>query len=154
MDAILDDIMGGDESGHVKEESPVNTMAIEHLAVNPRFEGGPHVKTTNIPEVPLTSDRRQPSTSVKSYAWSETFARSSKRLGRRFREYGFCSKLYQLRFVRLLVKRLYNTCLVPEPHPTRWASSENDDHTLKQSQKQPNTMKKSCSHAFLPSTCS
>lgn len=59
MDAIFDDMMGGDENGHVKEASPVNTIAIEHLVVNPRFEGGPHIKTAIFPEIPLTSDRKQ-----------------------------------------------------------------------------------------------
>ena len=37
MDAIFDDMIGGDEHGHVKEASPVNTIAIENLVVNPRF---------------------------------------------------------------------------------------------------------------------
>jgi hypothetical protein len=28
MDAIFDDMMGGDDNGHAKEASPVNTIAI------------------------------------------------------------------------------------------------------------------------------
>jgi hypothetical protein len=58
MDAIFDDMIGGDENGHVKEASPVNTIAIENLVVNPRFEGGPHIKTTLYPQLPATSDRQ------------------------------------------------------------------------------------------------
>lgn len=49
MDAIFDDMIGGDENGHVKEASPVNTVAIENLVVNPRYEGGPHIKTKIYP---------------------------------------------------------------------------------------------------------
>jgi hypothetical protein len=58
MDAIFDDMIGGDENGHVKEASPVNTIAIENLVVNPRYEGGPHIKTNIFPQVPATSDRQ------------------------------------------------------------------------------------------------
>ena len=37
MDAIFDDMMGADENGHVKEASPVNSIAIQNLVVNPKF---------------------------------------------------------------------------------------------------------------------
>ncbi len=47
MDAIFDDMMG--EDANPKEAVPVNTVAFENLIVNPRFEGGPHVKTSIFP---------------------------------------------------------------------------------------------------------
>ena len=53
MDAIFDDMMG-DEAGNSKEAVPVSTVGIENLVVNPRFEGGPHVRPSIFPEVPVT----------------------------------------------------------------------------------------------------
>ena len=132
MDAIFDDMMGGDENGHVKEASPVNTIAIEHLVVNPRFEGGPHIRTTIFPELPLTSDRRQHLLNFSEVLCMVANVRPLiDALQQQFEaEYGFCSKLYQLGFLRLLVKRMHSVCLVPEPQPPRWAPFETDDPYL------------------------
>ena len=49
MDAIFDDMVAGDDNGNVKEGTPVNTIALENLVVNPHFEGGPHIKTRVFP---------------------------------------------------------------------------------------------------------
>ncbi len=51
--------MMGDEGGNLKETVPVNAVAIENLVVNPRFEGGPHIKVSIFPKVPITSSKEQ-----------------------------------------------------------------------------------------------
>jgi hypothetical protein len=129
MDAIFDDMIGGDENGHVKEASPVNTIAIENLVVNPRYEGGPHIKTKLYPEVQVTSNRH-----LNLVNFTDTlFVVGNIRylidkLQKEFEaEYGFCSKLYQAGLVRLLVGRMYRACLTPEPQPPRWLPFESDD---------------------------
>ena len=56
MDAIFEDMMG-DEGVHPKEAVPVNSVGLENLVVNPRFEGGPHIKVKVFPHVHVTSDK-------------------------------------------------------------------------------------------------
>ena len=58
MDAIFDDMIG-DDGGNLKETIPVNTVAIENMVVNPRFEGGPHIKVNIFPEVHVNSQKKQ-----------------------------------------------------------------------------------------------
>ena len=56
MDAIFEDMMG-DEGAHQKQAVPVNSVGLQNVVVNPRFEGGPHIKVKVFPHVPVTSQK-------------------------------------------------------------------------------------------------
>lgn len=132
MDAIFDDMIGGDENGHLKEASPVNTVALENIVVNPRFEGGPHIRTKIHPELPVTSQKRQ---HLVNFSETLYVVGNIRQLVESLREefekqFGYCCELYQLVFMRQLTQRMLKGCLQPEPLPPRWLTFETDDAYL------------------------
>jgi hypothetical protein len=132
MDAIFDDMVGTDENGNIKDTAPVNTVAIENLVVNPKFEGGPHIKPTVYPNIAITSSKKQNlanfSEMLHVIGNIHYIIESQAQLF--IEKYGFCSQLYQLGFVRSLTRKMNNICLIPSKVPLVWLPFETDDPYL------------------------
>jgi hypothetical protein len=114
MDAIFDDMMG-DESGNPKETVAVNTIGLENLVINPRFEGGPHIKVAIFPKVPLTSQKGQHLVNFHEVTSAVASVRSLVgKLREEFEvEFGFVSPLYQLAVSSRIVRKMHRICLEP-----------------------------------------
>lgn len=85
------------------------------MVVNPRFEGGPHIKVNIYPNVHVTATKQQ---NLVNFTDVAAVVANTRYLIEQLREefeseFGFVSDLYQLAISKMITRKMYNVCLQP-----------------------------------------